>query len=904
MRIRYIQQPRFALTIALVIIWFVATPCVVRGEPGPDVGRLLQEWAAAGSPSPDVVAAVFGQIDITKAEYEAELLQEIHAAASLRPPGAGPAAFEREVRLALDQHRFTQVQKALDKVYAVYGKDLEAVVRTGSSGIRHLNMDGYLEKGSGYRMLFSDDDISFVGKRSVEAASMFNKELANAGLSRVKVNGFDLLTLKNVRNLDLVALDLLDPEKFLGASGMAAIKGEMLKNGAVIAKNTGSGLGNTAERLAAFVEAKKSAMLAELMDEKAIAGVVRKYGSMTMVASCERQIAEAHGGWDKLTAPEKVKYVLRQRKALKESGALRDIAELGASNIDAEIEYLENLKKAGALTERENLSLLTMRQENVRLAFKEIPRKLNPLLEAATADGRSLAANPEVRKAIEELATGFALLRNSEAAVPATQILEELRRVAGDSREVYSVLYTAYEQGQDLLEMAEHWKNTGGTRVSFVEMLERTANRAERLAQARMRKAAKAGVAEEKSLSVLEELLGTPEGDSLFLQMAKNPAAKRYLVAALGTVGGAAILKSMYDSWMQGDEKFRQDLSGVAMTLLELAPGGMSMSRAVTEGVDAHTAFLFIKDALYFSPAWPLILTGDVMAFGWDIASSMHTATLEAGLVDIFVYSGRFELSGDAYKFRALSLPDGRTIEQTDLKSFLFETKKVLVNGGRVYEISDLSEAANKVLNTHYVASDRVLQEMRAAADQQLAAINNSTAWGHFLDGNPFSATADALRWMAGIDSVCKDSDKNWCKVFGALQRQIEERRKILITDGMIPQLIEMAEVQRLKLDAPKLFKDKLADLQKAFDQLRGSPLGVTLVDQVEKAAVAKAGETRTDTSTQSSLKYGEVWQTAYLAYKRNGGRWFRSNLSSPIPRLSPAEGSRMIRATVAPTAR
>jgi hypothetical protein len=856
--------------VRLLSFGLVFSMVVAEAQHGPDLDRLLNQWAAAGAPSEEVVAGVMSQIDLRNADLEKQLVERIQQAGKARGASAG-AAFENEVKLALDQYRYAQVQKVLDSVYAKYGGGLEAAVRTGSSGIRHMNM-GAQSAPEGYRFLFSDDDISFVGRRGVEAAEAFNAGIRNAGLGKVKVSGFDLITLKNVRSLDLTALDLLEPEKFLGASGLGGIKKEMLKNGAVIAKNAGTGMAATAEPLAAFVEAKESAMLAELLDEKAIVGVVEKYGSMTMVASCERQIVEAHGGWEKLTPPERVKYVLRQRLALRQSGALRDIASLGGSAIDAEIAWLQKLKAAGTLTPQENAYLLSMRGENVRLAFAEIPTKLNPILAAAEADGRSLAANPEVRKAIEELATGFALLGKTEMALPEAQILAELRRIAGDSKEMYSILHTAYQQGKDLMTMVEYWRNTGGTRAAFVEMLEKTADRAEKLAMARARKAAQAGKAEAKSLTVLEEMLGTAEGEGLFLKLARSPSAKKYLIATLGTAGGAVILNAAYKSWMQGDAKFREDLSGVAITLLEAVPGGMSLTRAITEGVDAQTAFLFVKDALYFTPAWPLVLTADVISFGWDVSSSMRVANFQDGLVDVFVYNGQFERAGDGYKFRGLVPPGSPLIPQSGLRNFLFETKTVRVNhamAGKTYIISDLSAASTTVLDKVFIPNDRILQEMRAAAEQQMNAINRSAAWAGITTGVPYLGAAGLANWISGSDTSCKDSVEKWCKVFGALQKQVTRRREVVISEGMIPQLIEMAEAKRLKLDAPSLYEAKLADMQKQFEKLRGSPLGVNLVEAVKKAAAAKAAEVRTDTGEDRAVKGGEVWETSFTAYKR-----------------------------------
>lgn len=67
----------------------------------------------------------------------------------------------------------------------------------------------------------------------------------------------DLGSLKNIRGIDLTALDLLDPDKFLGESGIASIKGEMLDKGAVIAERSGESMAMTALAAAAVRRGEK-----------------------------------------------------------------------------------------------------------------------------------------------------------------------------------------------------------------------------------------------------------------------------------------------------------------------------------------------------------------------------------------------------------------------------------------------------------------------------------------------------------------------------------------------------------------------------------------------------------------------------------------------------------------------
>ncbi|MBX3293318.1 MAG: tetratricopeptide repeat protein [Acidobacteria bacterium] len=831
--------------------------------------RILEQWARSGSADDAVLDRLMRSVSITSKEAEEQLLAKIAAAGKDFAGGSG--AFTQKVLESLDRRRFAKVDAALREVMETLGKDLEAVIRTGSSGLRHLQINGGQSAASGYRIFFSDDDVSFVGAKAAEAARIFNEILEREGLQSLKVKGFDLIRLKNVRGIDLVALDIMDPEKFLGEAGMAGIKSEMLTKGAVVAQRSGEGLAMTAQPLRNFVEAKKSRMLAEIMDENAVKTAVDRFGALTVVGSCERQIVSAHGGWEKLPDPEKVKYVLRQRLALTESGAMKNLADEGASFSQATLEKLRQLKGKATLTGEEMTWLSNLRNQNLDLAFKEIPFKMTPIIEAAEKNGISLARSPQARRAMNELTTGFALLRDRIIDIPEDQIIAKLKSMAGDNKELYSMLYTSFQQSKDLVQAVDQWIAAGGTREAFLDMLIKAENRLARLQQIAARKAKKAGTPEAKTLTALEEMLGTDLGDSFLIKMAKNPAAKKVVLATLVAAGGGYLLNKMYESWSQGT--FKDDLSNAAIAIIEFVPGGIGIKQAfINDGIDAQTALLFVKDALYLTPAWPIVLAGDILMIVIDLGGVMKVQSQHEGLVDIFVHNGEFDTSGDKPKFKNLLLPDKRKIEIEALKKFLFETKAIRVKhavAGKEYWVNNLSEVSVNLLDKFYLPEDPPTQQLRLAADQQLAAVNKAEAWNAYSAGNPFSATAGVGRWLFGFETVCNKSPEKWCKVFDLLKSKIAERREVVIEKVMIPHVIELAEAKYSQLEAENLLEPKLKKLQEKFEAMRGKALGVDLAAVTKKAAADKANENPRDTAEEKRMAAGKVWQAAYDVYDR-----------------------------------
>ncbi|MBK7933760.1 MAG: tetratricopeptide repeat protein [Acidobacteria bacterium] len=845
-----------------------------------EIERLLAQWAKDGSADEAVVDRLMRELNIMSKDGESDLIAKLRAAGTKYT--AGPSAFESVVRETLDKRRYAQVDNAVQEVLNAYGKDLEAVIRTGSSGKRYLQIRGTGDGGTGYRMFFSDDDISFVGTKAEEAARMLNGILENQGLAKLKVKGMDLGSLKNIRGIDLTAIELLEPDKFLGESGIASIKGEMLDKGAVIAERSGESMAMTARPLRQFVEAKKSKMLADLMDDSAVRATVQKFGALTVVGSCERQIVQTHAGWANLPDSEKVKYVLRQRFALSESGAMRNVAGEAASVTAADIAKLtklrSELKLRPNLTAEELSWLNTLRAQNIDLAFKEIPQKLAPVIAVAEVSGKSVASNPEVRRMMNELTTGFALMRDRVIDIPETEMIAKLKSMAGENKELYSALYTSFQQSKDLVEALDQWIASGGTREAFIDMLVKAEGRLARLQQVIARRAKKANTAEAKTLATIEEMLGNDLGDNFFMKMAKNPAAKKVVLAAMVAGGGAACLKAMYESWAKGN--FQEDLSSAAFGIMDFVPGGAEVKLLFTEGMDKTVLVLFIKDALYLSPAWPIALVGDVLVLSIDLGAAYKIQMQQQGLVDFLVYNSDFDTTGERPKFVRLNLPGGTLVEREALAKFFFEAKSLRYrHTGKEFLMNDLSAVSTDLLDKAFIPEDPVTQQLRQAAEQQMNAINRSEALA--ADGI-FASSVGYSRWLFGFETVCEKSQERWCKVFSLLKKKITDRREIVKDKVMIAQLIEMAETKRATLAAANETEAKLDKLQEKLEQLRGKPLEVKLSAVVKKGAEEAGNSVRSDTQEERDMKRGAVWSEAYAAYMRiwNWQRSVKTNIA------------------------
>lgn len=840
----------------------------VSGAWADPVDDALLNWAKSGSADGAAVEAILNGIDITRQDLEHAVLQRIEAAGAQYKGGA--PAFKDMVLDRLDRARFDKVDRALQQVLAEFGDDMDAVIRTGSSGIRHMNLAGKSGDLTGYRLLFSDDDISFVGKKAVDAARRFNELLAQGGLERLKVKGFDLLALKNVRSIDLIALNLMETEKFLGEAGLGSIKVEMLGKGAVIAKKTSQGMAKTAESLKSYIEAIKGSLLADMMDERLAREAVRKFGSLTMVASCERQVVEAHAGWHNLTAAEKAKYVLRERMALQESGALEKLAGMDAAKATEEINRIRAIKARGVLTPEEAEWLLKLRQENLRLAFEELPLKLDPVIFRGEVAAGRLLDQPGVRKHMDELITGWSLLKAHPDLLPEEQMLASLRKMAGGNRNMYKIFYTSYMQSQDLVEMMDDWVRKGGTRQGFLDLIINTerelARRQALFAERALRLGAAGRQAEAKALQELENISNTEKGMQYMAQLWKNPAARKFLIASAATVGGGAVLYKMYDSWQKGT--VMEDLSSAAFTILDVVPGVNALKMAAVEGVTKEVVFSFVKEALYFTPAMPYVLAGDLIKVAYDITGAMQVESYHCGLVEILVYNSKFEDG----KWQHLDLPDKRIIPREGLYDFFFATTAVRLHSASEsldYWATGLKDKTYEVFDTYYLPNDTVLQAIADGARQQLAEINSHQAWSAASGLDLFGAGVGFLKWMADYEGVCggSASNENWCKVFLLLTRQMEARKDYVAKNIMIPQLIALAEEMWTSMDATNTIPAGLAEVQRKLEVLRGSSLGVDLVAVTSNRARQAVEESGAGTRQEKRVVAGDCWKKALAAY-------------------------------------
>ena len=545
-------------------------------DAGAVVETLLAAWASGGQADASTVERLLRSLDLSSGAKEDELVAVLKQAGAKYSRGAD--AFERLVRERLDMARFDRVNAYVEQVMREFPIGVDVALRTGSSAKRHLELKTGAPQTSGYRLLFSDDDVTFVGAKAVSAAARLNQLIATGGLGGAKVKGFDLNDLKNLRGLDLLGLEFMESEKFLGESGLGGIKVETLPKGVVIAEKGKPGL--LAEPLVDFVEARKGSLLANMFDEKEIALAVRKYGALTMVGSCERQIVDVHKGWDKLSDSDRVKYVLRQQIALNESGALRSVGKQDQAFINGQINQLKKLRETTnlRLTDEDRKWLVSLRRTNVQFAFMEIPYKMTPILRAAEASGRSLAGNPEVRKAMDELATGFALMRKNALALTEQEILENLRIIAGEDQALYRMLYTSFQQSEDMIEAVDRWVKTGGTRESWLRMLLEQPNAEKRAAMTQARKALMKGKSEEKGLSAMERLFGNSQGDGFLVKMIRNPRGIQFLSQAMVVAGGVAFLDGMASRHEQ--HTLGADLSDAAFCRWIFPPAAWASSRA------------------------------------------------------------------------------------------------------------------------------------------------------------------------------------------------------------------------------------------------------------------------------------------------------------------------------------
>ncbi|EKO38934.1 MAG: hypothetical protein B193_2347, partial [Solidesulfovibrio magneticus str. Maddingley MBC34] len=747
-------------------------------------------------------------------------------------------AFRTRILAELDARRFAQVDDILREA-ATRFPNLEAAVRTGSSGLRHLG------KGSegGYRPLLSDDDITFVGEGAQEAKTWFNQQVKNRGLGGVKVTGFTLNDPGRFTRQERAILDLLDPEKFVGQAAMSGIRGETMKKGAVVlAKGPDGKLVFTRVSLAdhlSSLNATRSAL------DAFVENAARRYGPLTMTASVERQIVNAHNGWDNLTGAEKVKYLQRSRRKLNES---RGVTADPATRRLEEMASRFSKFPPPELTPEEAVFLATLRRENVLEGFKAANNRLFIQSVAARQAGGNLATNPQVREAVDELATGFAMLKDLGGKpefrdmVDVDAVVDELIRNADGNPELKKMLYTASKQADDMLDVLRQWS---GMENEFAAMLARLPaltpyQRGKALTEHKQMLEAGGGPgmsaqARQNELAMVEELSkasATKEGDALVVAMIKSPAGKKVLVG-LALSGGAVAFSKMQERWKDGG--WYSDLSSAASTLVEFLPGAMSFERLQKDGyISPGLAYDFVKEAMYLTPLWPAALSTDLATMAYDATRAVTLGNYKDDLVYVLETYGDFKDG----RFTALQLAGGESIPRDRLAAFLKEDRTVtLANANRPDLPYNFFGRAADVYANHYVENDPVLGDLKNALIHQIGRINVGQGMGQITDHEWLEAAKSGFRLLFAVEGACTKLPKQWCELVTIYQNKITQRADDIFPNVMVPHLISLAEDAHKALTGSDEAVKRLMEVQRELEHLRGAPLGVDLAQEAAQRA-------------------------------------------------------------------
>jgi hypothetical protein len=876
--------------VPTLLALLLAVPfCHAKPAPTQNLAAYISQWASqdiADSKLLNSIYRQFGPSNIKLADADSRSAFEDLLTKAAQAAQKDPATFIHEVYQGLDAYRTERANAILaDVLGSEQGAGVDAVLRTGSSGVRDLEAAGVPVKAKVrgiYKVGISDDDITFVGRSGGAAAEEFNARLAAEGLSAAGVGGFDLTRPALDQDLHLIQLliDLKDPEKFVGEAAMALLQSEMLEKGAVVAQRDAQGVLLTqAQALESYVAEKKNAFLTDLMDEAKALETVRQLGALTMIGSCERQITQVHG--NQIAA----KYILRERLALQASGSLVLLQEMQPNEIQAQIQYLRDLTKKTALSADDLKYLQGLREANIRMAFQELPYKIKQMYERVGAKSWGQALETaEGQRLRNEIMTGFALMREGLEGESSEQIWEYLKAAAGGDTDIFRFLQDAYRTEGDVSTLLRGLAAMDADALKTLLTKLQAAADAEEVKRAFTAVKAAAGQ-DGKLLANIEELekaTATKGGSDLYRNLLNRPVTYKLVAAALGAAGGAKLMHDWYQGWLENsDEQFHQDASNALWTVVEFVPGGMSLHRYTEAGfqMDKESLYFLVRDGLFLTPLCPYMMAGDVVKTGWDMYGLYTIAGYQHDLVEMLVNNGRFEKQGAGYAFVELELPSGG-VPASGLTPFLFQTKALVVKDAvpsKTKTIPDVSLAANTLLDERYVPADKLLPAMQRAAADQINLINRqglATQLRQAPIASFFATLSGFARWLSGSDSACAGGAgatpgdqklDRWCQVLQMHQDDARQRRDWIAANVMTPQLIQLASQKRAKLDARDLVGDKIMSLQTELEKLRGSPLGVDLFSQIGFLARQKAsGVTGFDAEA-----YGDYLLKAYQAYAK-----------------------------------
>ena len=888
-RSQMIQTVRWVPIIILAIM-LPMTVQVAQAENLPkEVSAILQE-CKQNAVTQEAVERLHQLVNRNSKDMREAFVREVRRIGGAGGTPIDADRFLKRVFSKMDKYQFDLATDIAMQVAAKYPHGVEAVIRTGSSGSRHMELNNKGSSAGRYELLMSDDDISFLGSKGDEAAEMFNDLCKKRGLKTARVTGFGMDTSGDLTSYDILVKQIKNKDAFVGSAGFGGIRKEMVeKGGAVIAVRQGNQLVATAETVADFVKRNPGGTLADVMDVVRIRADLDQFGPLTMYASCLRQMEHAD-------PREKVKYLMRTYAAMDASGTFADAAVHGNRKTTGYFQAMgkqlstiyDDTTGAAArkfLTPEMLKNLETDAYEAVLLTTCSRMRKLVAEAEAASGKGAvNLMRHPELRRMIHEMAAGIELLRVSGHKSVATQLFTRLQSSASDVQGnlFYKILYTAVTDANALHDAAG--AVTEATRIwtsarnsdCMIKTLKELGPEAEysmrRLAEVgsiRMPRK-KGGEAAIQMGKILEH----PHGDRFLWKMVSNKTAQKFMIEA--AVNAPFAIYAMYDAWSKGE---MNDLHDAAFVLIDFVPMGMSVKRAGIEGINLSTTAAFLKEALYFTPAWPIALGVDVIIMSWTIADAVQLQAESEGLVDVLVYNGVFDHTGNTFHLKSLSLPGGDTVSRDEIGRWLTETTSVRVKHtleNKTYLISNLSEKMFKVFNDQYVANDPALQQMRLAMQEQLDAINWDEASKYFTKYGQLGGIYGFSMWMAGINYICTDGNSdNWCRLYKYMGQKIDTRKDDILKKEMPVRLIYLAEEKAAVLHAEEDLSSELRALQGKLERLRGTALEVNLADEVTRRAddLANASDSvvfgRIDTREQKTMTRGDYWQKAYNAYSR-----------------------------------
>lgn len=876
----------YLCNIVLFIIVLYSAGSVFAQELRAEVTQLLQQCLASPVELPaGAIDALQQAVDRNDAD-----IRELFAQEAVKIGGGGDKGlvFQKKVFEAIDRRQF-QLADELAKQVAEEMKDgVEMAIRTGSSGSRHMQLHDKPPLDVRYELLVSDDDISFVGARAEEAAAKFNALKKNKGLGSARIKAFALSSVTDPTSYDLLVQQIRDPHAFVGAAGFGKIRQEIVeKGGAIILTRQGNTILPVAQTVQDYVVRNADSTLAGIIDVTAIAADLKKFGPLTMYGSAIRQMGDSG-----VVQRDQVKHLLRIYAAMDAAGTFADAAAMGGREVlhfrklgqQLKVAYQDKTgKAAAAFFTDHNLTVLQLDAfESVMLSTtRKLQRMVSQAEREAGKGATNIARHPELRRLIHEFAAGFALLHQTGHARVIKDVVPGMLKALGTAGEqidlFYKVLYTAAVDAATLTAEAAQEGVARGvntwTRARTPEGLILAMGEAGQGGKQMRQTLVEVGATRMHGKSAegakqLQKILADSNGDTFLWKMLSSQTAQKFLIEGVAMAPFATW--TMYQEWQKGEMK---DLSDAAFVLIDFIPGGMSAKKLGTEGMTPSTALMFAKEALYFTPAWPFVLAGDVLYLSWTVGGAIQLQTIGEGLVDILTYAGDFEEESGQPKLKGVTLPGGIHYPRDQVYDFLFKTKAVRVRhaiSGLEYRVNNLSEKSFKVLDEQFVVQDATIEQMRMAIQQHLDAINWDEAARYFYQGNVGGALAGYLNYVAGFEFVAKDNKgKPWARLYEHLNDQMVNRRTVVAQTIMVPQLILLAEQKRASLDASKNLPQELAELQKKFEQLRGAALEVQLVDMVGAQARQEADKLARGTAEEKLLASGQYWQDALAAYRR-----------------------------------